>query len=204
MPAKHGPELLKTAFDLLAERGWAGFSFAEVARRAGTTLDAVYAELPDRSALLRMLGRRLDAGMLALDLAELDGMNVRERLFELIMRRLDGMADYKDGLRMLARRPALEPVLLATACGNLDRLSRRLLDAAGADHGPVLAMLARRVVGGIYLCTFRVWLDDDTPDMARTLAELDRRLQQAETLARWTAGIRRLRRRTPAENQAAG
>jgi AcrR family transcriptional regulator len=204
MPANHVPELLKTAFDLLAERGWSGFSFAEVARRAGTTLDVVYAELPDRSALLRTLGHRLDAAMLALDLAELDGMSVRERLFELIMRRLDAMAEYKDGLRMLARRPALEPVLLATACVNLDRLSRRLLDAAGADHGPVLAMLARRVVGGIYLSTFRVWLGDDTPDMARTLAELDRRLQQAETLARWTAGIGRFRSQPPSEQPAAG
>lgn len=203
MPEKQRPDLLKIAFDLLAERGSAGFSFAEVARRANTNLAAVYAELPDRGALLCRLGSRLDAAMLALDPAELDGMNIRERLFELIMRRLDAMAAYKAGLRTLARRPGCEPMLFAAACCNLDRLSRRLLDAAGAEHRPILALMARRTVGLVYLCTFRVWLDDDTPDMARTLAELDRRLQQAETVARWTAGIARRRPRATDEQPAA-
>jgi hypothetical protein len=32
----------------------------------------------------------------------------------------------------------------------------------------------------------QVWLRDDTPDHAETMAELDRRLNQAEGLARWT------------------
>lgn len=203
MPQKQKPDLLKIAFDLLAERGSAGFSFAEVARRADTDLAAVYAELPDRAALLCRLGRRLDAAMLALEPAELDGMSIRERLFELIMRRLDAMADYKAGLGALARRPGREPMLLAAACCNLDRLSRRLLDAAGSQHGPVLALMARRALGLVYLRTFRVWLDDDTPDMARTLAELDRRLQQAETVARWTAGITRRRPHATGEQTAA-
>lgn len=203
MPQKQKPDLLKIAFDLLGERGSAGFSFAEVARRADTSLATVYAELPDRAALVGRLGSRLDAAMLALDPAELDGMNTRERLFELIMRRLDAMADYRAGLGALARRPGREPMLLTAACCNLDRLSRRVLDAAGVAHGPVLASMARRVVGLVYLCTFRVWLDDDTPDMARTLAELDRRLQQAETLARWTAGVARRRPRAAGEQPAA-
>ena len=83
-------------------------------------------------------------------------------------------------------------MLLATACCNLDRLSRRLLDAAGPttpagyDRGGAAGDWARCIVR-----TFRVWLDDDTPDMARTLAELDRRLQQAETAARWFASFGR-------------
>ena len=51
----------------------------------------------------------------------------------------------------------------------------------------------RRVLGAIYIRTFKVWLEDDTPDMARTLAELDRRLQQAEEIARWTRGFGRSR-----------
>ena len=204
MAEKQGPDLLRIALDLLAERGWEGLSSAEIARRAGTSLAAVYAELPERAALLCALGRRLDEAMLALDPAELEGMSVRERLFELIMRRLDAMADYKPALRVLARRAGREPMLLAAACCNLGRLSRRLLDAAGAEQGRVLALLARRVVGAVYLSTFRVWLDDDTPDMARTLAELDRRLQQAETMARWATGARRLRPRATGEQPAAG
>ena len=191
MAEKSEADLVKLAFELLAERGWERFSFAELARRAELPLAEVYAEVPDRPALLRLLGRRLDAEMLAIDMAELDGMSPRERVFELIMRRLDAMVPYKEGLRTLARKAGREPMLLAAACCNLDRLSRRLLDAAATDESPVMTKLARRVTGAVYLQAFRVWLDDDTPDMARTLAELDRRLQQAETAARWLAGFAR-------------
>ena len=192
MAEESGTDLVRIAFDLLGERGWHRFSFSEVARRAGTSLAEVYAELPDRGALLRVLGRRLDAEMLGLDPAELEGLSARERVFELIMRRLDAMAPYKEGLRALARQAGREPALMASACCNLDRLSRRLIDAATTEDGPALGKVARRATEAIYLRTFRVWLDDDTPDMARTLAELDKRLQQAETVARWFAGMHRL------------
>jgi AcrR family transcriptional regulator len=191
MAESSGTDLVRLAFELLAERGWERFSFAELARRAGTSLAEVYEEFPDRAALLRVLGRRLDAEMLALDLADLEGMSPRERVFELIMRRLDAMAPYKDGLRTLARKAGRDPSLLAAALCNLDRLSRRLLDAAATEDGPAMTKVARRVTEAVYLRTFSVWLDDDTPDMARTLAELDRRLQQAETAGRWFAGFSR-------------
>ena len=205
MAKKSEPDLVRLAFELVAQRGWRRFSFTELARRAGRPLAKVYAELPDRSAVLRALGRRLDGQMFDLDLAELDGMTPRERVFELVMRRLDAMAPYKDGLRTIAREVPRDPALLASACCNVDRLSRRLLDAAETDDAPAVAAVARRVMGAIYIRTFNIWLDDDTPDMARTLAEFDRRLQQAESAARWARGFSRSRRGrdTPPEAAAA-
>lgn len=185
------PDIVALAFQLVAERGWRHLSFTELARRADVPLARIHAELPDRAALVRMLGRRLDAQMLALPVPEIDGMTPRERVFELVMRRFDAMAPYKDGLRAMARQAGGDPALLAVSLCSIGRLSRWLLDVAEtADPWPI-AMVARRVLAVIYVRSFHVWLDDDTPDMARTLAELDLRLQQAESVARWTAGFRR-------------
>lgn len=184
-------DLVKLAFELLAERGAERFSFVELARRAELTLAEVYAEIPDHGALLRAVGRRLDQEMLGIEVSELDGLSPRERVFELIMRRLDAMAPYKEGLRALAGKAGREPTLLAAACCNLDRLSRRLVDAAALVAGPTMKQMARRATAAVYLRTFQVWLDDDTEDMARTLAELDRRLQQAESTARFFARFTR-------------
>ena len=191
-----GSDLLKTAFALLAERGWRGFSRTELARRAGVSLARVYEELPSRVSLVTALGRHLDRAMLESDPSELDGMTPRERVFELIMRRLDAMAPFKEGLRELGREGA--PELLGPACENLGRAMGWLLDASGAElhglrrcgAGPVLAL--------VYARTFNVWLRDDTPDHAKTMAELDKRLSQAETLARWTAWTEGPRRRSAA------
>ena len=129
--------------------------------------------------------------MLDLPSAELDGMTPRERVFELVMRRLDAMAPYKRGLRALADEAPRDPALLAVALCNLHRLGRWLLDAAGTTDGRLVDAVARRVLAAIYVRAFNVWLHDDTPDLARTLAELDRRLQQAERLAGWVHGLRR-------------
>jgi hypothetical protein len=190
-----GPDLVTLALTLAAERGWRHFSFIELARRARVPLVRVYAELPDRGAILKALGRRLDAQMLDIELAELDGLSPRERVFELMMRRFDAMAPYKESLRSLAREARGDPGLLAASLCNLDRLTRWLFDAAETGDGPVLSALGRKALTGIYARVFRVWLDDDTPDMARTLAELDQRLQQGESLAHWARGLGRLRRR---------
>ena len=185
------PDLVNLAFALVAERGWHHLSFTELARRADVPLVRVYAELPDRTALLRALGRRLDAQMLDIATADLDGLSPRERVFELMMRRFDAMGPCKEGLRALSRQAAGDLGLIATGLCNVGRLSRWLLDAAETSDGPAMRTVAQKVLSAIYVRVFNVWLDDDTPDMARTLAELDRRLQQAENVARWTHPLRR-------------
>ena len=191
-----GPDLLKAAFALVAERGWRGFRRTELARRAGVSLARVYEELPTRASLVAALGRHLDRAMLETNPAELDGMTPRERVFELVMRRLDAMAPFRDGLKAISRDAGLD--LLGLSCENLGRAMGWLLDASGAElhglrragAGPVLAL--------VYARTFNVWLRDDTPDHAKTMAELDKRLSQAESLARWTEWMEGPRRRAEA------
>lgn len=198
-----GPDLPALALALIAERGWRRFSFAELARRAAVPLAQVYAELPDRAGVLRALGRRLDAEMMAVTTADLEGMSPRERVFELIMRRLDAMGRYKPGLRVIANEGAGDLGLAASGLMNLSRLVDRLADAAEDGDGPG----AKLALGAIYVRVFNVWLKDDDPELARTLAELDRRLEQAEGIARWMRRGRADRRSTgeagPAEPSTA-
>jgi ubiquinone biosynthesis protein COQ9 len=185
------PDLLILAFTQIAARGWAGFRLSELARAAEVPLDRVRALLPTRAALLCRLGERLDAAMLGMDPGELAELEPRERVFELIMRRLDALAPFKPGLLALARERACDPaLLLATVC-NVARLTEWLMDAAGARATGLGALAGRKVLGLIYVRVFSVWLRDDTPDLARTLAELDKRLRQAEQLARWVHRPRR-------------
>ncbi|HET6468527.1 MAG TPA: hypothetical protein VFG43_09140 [Geminicoccaceae bacterium] len=179
------PDLVALAFELIALNGWNGFRLGELAQRAGLPLARVHAELPSRAALLRRLGERLDRAMLEVDPGELAELEPRDRVFELIMRRLDAMASFKPGLRALSREGCSDPdVVLASMC-NLSRLAEWLLDTAGARAGGLGGIVGRKVLALIYLRVFGVWLRDETPDQAHTLAELDRRLRQAEQLARW-------------------
>lgn len=179
------PDLLEAAWRLVGEHGWRGWSGVALARATGEPLATVYALFPSRRHLLVALGRRLDAAMLDLPLAELDGMSARERLFELLMRRFEAMRPFRAGLHAAGREAVFDPCLLLTAAANLERAADWLLDASGVGLDGVRARIARRALQLAYLRVFRVWLEDDSPDLARTMAELDRRLGEFETLVRF-------------------
>ncbi len=198
------PDLLDLAFQQIAAEGLAGFSRVALARGSGRPLAEVYEEFPTRTAVLAALGRRLDRAMLAIDPAELDGMTVRERLFELIMRRLEAMAPYREGLRRIARESRGEPALLLQSLCNLERFAGWLAEGAGIRRRGLLAVAAVPALICVYVRAFNVWLADDSPDLARTLAALDRDLDRLERLAGWVAKRGGPVRRSAAAEPAAG
>ena len=183
-PAEAGtPDLLAAAFALLAETGWAGFSPRLLAERSGASLAEVYDFMPTTGQLPQRLGERLDRAMLAIEPDEPAGLSHRERLFELVMRRLDPMAPFKPGLARPAREARGEVELWFASLQSLDRMARWLSDLAGLPYRGLEARLARRALMLAYARVFRVWLDDDTADLAKTMAALDQRLDQLERLA---------------------
>ena len=180
------PDLLMTAMTLIADHGWSAFSRTALAQAAGVPLATVYAELPDRASLLRAFGARLDRAMLAVEPGELEGMTPRERLFELVMRRLDAMGPFKAGLKVMGREAQADPEVILSALANLGRATDWLVDAAGTGLTGWRKALGGQLLAALYVRVFNVWLNDDSEEMAKTLAELDKRLGQLDRLASWS------------------
>jgi ubiquinone biosynthesis protein COQ9 len=59
-----------------------------------------------------------------------------------------------------------------------------MLEAAGIPAGGLAGGMRINALGLVYANTLRVWLDDDTADMARTMAAVDRGLGRLEQAAR--------------------
>ncbi len=182
--AKPPPDLLEAAFALIAEAGWHGFSASSLAERTGASLQDIHDLLPTPAALACRLGERLDRAMLAVPSDELLELSPRERLFELLMRRIDALAPFRPGLVRLRAEARAEIELGLAALAGLDRMAGWLLDLARLPGHGLRGRLARRALMLAYARVFTVWLKDDSPDQDATLAELDRRLDQLERLAR--------------------
>jgi AcrR family transcriptional regulator len=180
---KGAPDLLVTAFELIAEHGWPRLSLVEVARRAGVPPAQVYRELPGRAAVLRALSRRVDEAMLAYDEAELALLPPRDRVFELLMRRLEALVPFRPGLERLARGARCDPCLLLASACRLERSLAWLQDAADLRRSGLRARLGRRALGAAYLQTLRVWLSDESADLGATMAELDKQLRRVQSVA---------------------
>jgi AcrR family transcriptional regulator len=178
-----GPDLLTAAFALIGDEGWRAFSFATLARRTDVSRVDIYRQFRSRDALLDGLNRRADEAMLAVDEAELAGLPPRDRVFELLMRRLEALVPYRAGLARLARDARADPcVVLLTAC-RLERSFMWLQDAAGLRHRGLRASLARRVLGLAYARAVQVWFDDAGADLGKTMAELDKQLRRVQNVA---------------------
>ena len=196
--------IVTAAIDLAAERGWRDLTLAEISAGSGVTLPQLYRHFPSKSAILDGFARLVDESMLADGPAD-SADTPRDRLFDLLMRRFDVLQAHRGGLTAISREMRRDPIGSLMHLPQLERSMRWTLEAAGLDTGGILGLARVRVLGLLYLSVVRVWLRDDTTDMARTMKALDSRLGQLEQLANTVErGGRRRRGKATEEPSEAG
>jgi len=178
-------ELIASFFRVVAEQGWRRASVVAAARAGALPLDQARARFPSRAALLLRFGRMADQAALAQPPA--DG-SVRDKLFDLLMHRLDAFQAFRAGaLALLHALPSEPQTALLLACATR-RSMRWMLEAAGAGtHGLRGALRVRGLVA-VWLWTLRAWAGDETADLSTTMATLDAALRRAEQAAGWIGG----------------
>lgn len=167
---------------LLAEHPFEDIGLAEVAGRAGLKLSQLRAEFGSVLAIYAAHIKDIDRAVLAGGDADMAEEPARERLFDVLMRRIEALAPYKDAVRSLMRSVRRNPGLALALNAMAVRSQQWMLEAAGIGaSGPRGALRAQ---GGalMFARVLAVWIDDDEEGLDRTMAALDRGLASAE---RW-------------------
>ncbi|MEE8272510.1 MAG: helix-turn-helix domain-containing protein [Alphaproteobacteria bacterium] len=175
-------QAVKAALALAGELGWRRVTLAGIAAEAKVPLADMYRYFPSKMAVLAGFGRLVDEAMLADGPADPQDPP-RDRLFDLLMRRFDALVPYRPGVTAIARDLRADPLAALAQLPQLERSMRWALEGADIPVRGVLGLAKVRVLATLYLLVLRVWIDDDTPDMARTMKALDSRLNQADQLA---------------------
>ncbi len=179
--------LVAAFFQLAAQRGWAHASVAAAAREASLPLDQARTRFPARAVVLIRFGRMADQAALA-DVPA-DG-SVRDKLFDLLMRRIDALQTHRAGVLALVRAlPSEPPTALLLACATR-RSMRWMLEAAGCSARGLRGELRVRGLVGIWLWALRAWERDESEDLSATMAALDAALRRAERVAGWVGRAR--------------
>ncbi|HET8997082.1 MAG TPA: TetR family transcriptional regulator [Acetobacteraceae bacterium] len=181
--------LIASVFRMAAERGWAQVSVAAAARAAALPLHEARARFPSKPTVLVRFGRMADQAALMDTPAE---GPVRDRLFDLLMRRFDALQAHRGGILALLRAlPADPPTALLLAL-TTRRSMRWMLEAVDVSTRGLRGELRVRGLMAVWLWTLRSWEQDETEDLSTTMAALDATLRRAETAAGWLGGgIRR-------------
>lgn len=177
---------------LAAEQPWNDIEVSDIAREAGLTLAELRDLFPSKGAVLGGLTRIIDRKVLEGDLTGLEEEPSRERLFDVLMRRLDAMEPYKPALRRIAYALRGEPLSMLALNGVMLNSHRYMLAAAGIDTEGSLGQLKLQGVVIAFARVTQVWLDDDDPALARTMARLDKEIRNGERIMERAEDVRRL------------
>jgi ubiquinone biosynthesis protein COQ9 len=172
--------LVTAAFRMAGEQGWRQVNVVAAAREAGLSLAEARARFPSRAAILLRFGRLADQAAL-LD-ASTEG-TVRDRLFDLLMRRFDVMQTHRAGVRALLRvLPTHPATALLLACAT-KRSMRWMLQAAGVSATGPRGEAEVRGLMAVWMWGVRAWERDESEDLSGTMAAVDIALQRAEQVA---------------------
>lgn len=169
---------------LLAEHAFEEIGLAEVAGRAGIKLSALRAEFGSTLAIYGAHIKDIDKTVLDGGDADMAEEPPRERLFDVLMRRIEAMTPYKEAVRSMMRSARRNAGLALAMNAMAVRSQAWMLEAAGIGaSGPRGALRAQ---GGalMFARVVKAWLDaeDDEDAMDRAMAALNRGLASAE---RW-------------------
>jgi ubiquinone biosynthesis protein COQ9 len=176
--------ILDAALRFAADRRWSEITLRDIANEAGLSLAELNEAVPSRAAVLTLFNRRIDQRMLAsLDKDPVAG-DPHDRIFEVLMRRLEVMAPYRAAVASIIADPSTlldDPPETASAIG---RSLGWVLAAAGLEDSGSREVIKRLGLAAIYRRVLGVWVEDDDPGQARTMAALDRALRDGETWLR--------------------
>lgn len=168
--------LLGAAMTQAEQGGWASVSLLNAARSAGLSFPQTRERFPCRASLLLRLGRMADESALA-DTTTFG--SPRERLFDLLMRRLDVFQQYRHGIRAVMHALPMDPPLALLLGGATVESMRWIADAAGISVAGLGGLVRINMVVGIWTHTLRAWEKDESEDMGSTMAALDQALNKA-------------------------
>jgi len=179
---------------LLAEKSFETIGLVDVAERAGVSLADLREEFVSTLGIYAAFVKTVDRQVLAGGDDDMAEESPRERLFDVLMRRLDALAPHKEAVRSLLRSVRRNPPLALAVNGIAVRSQQWMLAAANVSSSGPAGMVRAQGLAVLFAQVLRVWINDEDPGLARTMAELDRELGRG---ARWAGFLDDLCRLVP-------
>ena len=168
---------------LLGEQPIEQIGFAAIAARAGVSLSALRNAFGSKLAILAAHQKEIDRQVLGGIDADMAQEPPRERLFDVLMRRIDALTPHKAAVRSLLRSAGRNPGLAVALNGFAVRSQQWMLTAADISASGPRGTLRAQGLALLFASVLRTWLHDEDPGLAPTMSALDRALARGQRLS---------------------
>lgn len=182
--AKKSPkdQIIDGALAQASVLGWQFVTLQDIAQDAGVALADVREFFDDKADILSAYGRRLDQKMLTnMGAADLT-MPEKDRLFEVLMERFDLLNDDREALVSILSSFKLDPKQAVISLPHLCKSMNWVLESVEVDTNGLQGSIKIIGLTGVYIKVLNDWIKDDSEDMSKTMASLDKALDQGQAL----------------------
>jgi AcrR family transcriptional regulator len=176
-------KIISAMLELLAEESFESIGLSDIAKRASVSLAQLRQEFSSTLAIIAAHIKDTDHKVLAGVDPDMAEEAPREKLFDVLMRRLEILSPHRQAIRSLMRSASRNPGLAFALNGLAVRSQSWMLNAADIKVAGTQGMVRAQGLAMLYACVMRTWVDDEDPGLARTMAVLDRELSRAQ---RWS------------------
>ena len=176
-------QIVLKALVLAEEQGWENTTLSDIAGALNLSLAELFDHVDDKEDVLVLFGKMIDRKVLD-EIKEPDpSLSARDQLFDILMERFEILNEYRPGVLAILRSFKFDPKQALFSAPHLCRSMTWMAEAAGLETNGIRG--AAKVAGltGVYIKALKTWKEDESPDLAKVMAALDKDLERAERVA---------------------
>ncbi len=171
-------KIVDTALRLAASHPWNRITPEQIAKAVKIPPAQVKKLFPDKNLILPAIVRQIDAEV-ARAAGKVSRGTPHDRLFEVMMARFDILQARRRGILGIMAEVKRDPSLIRILLPAQAKSMQHMLALAGLKPEGIKEVLATGGLLAVYAAALWCWERDDTTDMSRTMATLDRHLRRA-------------------------
>ena len=172
--------LLDAALDQIAENGWRHFQLRQLADRLDRPRTEILAAFPTKFAIVAALLDELDAEIAAAQTDDMLDEPVRDRVFDALMICAEYLHHRKPGVIALLNGLIEDPMTSSMLLMRWHETLSKLAAGSGIVTTGPFGIVKIQGLGLLLIDLYRVWRDEEEPDLPKTMALLDRRLNEID------------------------
>ena len=179
---KKGDPILSAALALAEEEGWSGVTIEKIAKRVNLNEGKLLESYRTTKHVVLALMKQVSVEVF--DRLDPDDSSepTKDIIHNALMSRVEVLSKNREAYKSILGSLFFNPRDALFLYPEIMNIMARTLEIAGIKNTGLLGYLRKKALVAIYLSTLRVWISDDSPDCARTMSFLDKRLQDAEAL----------------------
>ena len=176
-------KIIIQAFSLIKTLGWRSFSLTKLSKKENIPLTDLKNIFNSKDSILDEFSKMIDEEVeKKISFEDFNESSTKDNLFELIMLRFELLGSYKDSLKSILSTSKNNPIILKKISKNVLNSLDFYLEVTNSYTESPKDFFKKNLIFFVYAYVFKIWLDDNSKDLSKTMAELDKLLSLSEKI----------------------